>query len=368
MFENVFFGKKVLITGHTGFKGAWLSLWLIKLGAKVVGVSIDIPTVPSMFASLNISDQLKDYRFDVRDFEQLNNIFNQEEFDFVFHLAAQPIVSESYRSPIETITTNILGTMNVLECLRLMNKRCVAVLITSDKSYDNLEQVWGYKESDSLGGKDIYSGSKGCAELVIKSYYHSFFKDINCPVKIGVGRAGNVIGGGDWAKDRIVVDCMKSWSERKKVEIRNPNATRPWQHVLEPLSGYMNLAMNLSKNNNLHGECFNFGPKSEQNASVKNLIIDLSKYWIINEIEQPYIIRNDSKFDEAGLLKLNCDKALFYLGWQSTLDYEQTIKFTAEWYFNYYNNSFNINEFTVNQINEYENFAKRQNISWIKSS
>ena len=229
-----------------------------------------------MFKELDLKDKIKHYEEDIRNLEKIKEIFSNEKPDFIFHLAAQPIVSISYENPIETISSNAMGTANILEALRIINSKCTVVMITSDKAYDNVEQVWGYKENDKMGGKDIYSGSKGAAELIIKSYYHSFFKSQNSNVKLSIARAGNVIGGGDWAKDRIVVDCMKAWSENKKVEIRAPKATRPWQHVLEPLSGYLNLGQELYNNPKLHGEAFNFGPRAEQNHTVEELLIDLS--------------------------------------------------------------------------------------------
>jgi CDP-glucose 4,6-dehydratase len=215
-----------------------------------------------------------------------------------------------------------------------------------------------------MGGKDIYSGSKGAAELIIKSYYHSFFKDKISNVKLAIGRAGNVIGGGDWAKDRIVVDCMTAWSKGEKVEIRSPKATRPWQHVLEPLSGYLNLGVELYKNDELHGKAFNFGPRAEQNHTVEQLLIDLSKYWDFSNPKEAYIVTDNIPFHEAGLLKLNCDKALFYLKWQATLEYKDTIRFTSSWYYDFYKKDINILDKTLNQIEEYENMAKIKGLLW----
>ncbi len=364
MFKNIYKDKKVLVTGHTGFKGSWLSVWLLKLGAKVVGVSKDIPTNPSMFEKLNVEEKIKHYQEDVRDLDTINKIISSEKPEFVFHLAAQPIVSTSYTDPIETISSNVLGTANVLEALRLSNHKCTAVIITSDKAYDNVEQVWGYKEDDKMGGKDIYSGSKGAAELIIKSYFHSFFKNDNSNVSIAVARAGNVIGGGDWAKDRIVVDCMKSWSENEVVEIRSPKATRPWQHVLEPLSGYLNLGQELYNNPKLHGEGFNFGPRAEQNHTVEELLIDLAKYWHFDDVSKAYKVTDNILFHEAGLLKLNCDKALFHLKWQANLAYEDTIRFTGQWYYDYYKSDKNMLDVTMSQIEEYENLAKNIGLKW----
>lgn len=364
MFDNIYSGKKVLITGHTGFKGSWLSAWLLKLGAEVVGVSKDIPTTPSMFEELKLDKKIKHYLEDIRDLEKMKEIISGEMPEFLFHLAAQPIVSTSYSDPIETISSNVMGTANILEALKKSNHKCTAIIITSDKAYDNVEQVWGYKEDDKMGGKDIYSGSKGAAELIIKSYYHSFFKNENCNVKLAIGRAGNVIGGGDWAQDRIVVDCMRAWSEEKVVEIRAPRATRPWQHVLEPLSGYLNLGAALHKDDSLHGEAFNFGPRAEQNHTVEELLIDLSKYWDFKDVNDAYKVTGNIPFHEAGLLKLNCDKALFYLKWQANLEYKDTIQFTSEWYFDFYNSDKNILDKTLEQIAQYENMAKEKGLKW----
>ncbi|RUM69072.1 MAG: CDP-glucose 4,6-dehydratase [Sulfurospirillum sp.] len=366
MFDNVYKDKKVLVTGHTGFKGSWLVSWLLKLGSQVTGVSKDIPTEPSMFEELGLEQKIKHYIADIRDLEKMKEIIRDEKPDFLFHLAAQPIVSTSYSDPIETISSNVMGTANILEALREINPVCTAIIITSDKCYDNVEQIWGYKENDQMGGKDIYSGSKGAAELIIKSYFHSFFKDEKCRVRLAIGRAGNVIGGGDWAKDRIVVDCMKAWSEGKKVEIRSPEATRPWQHVLEPLSGYLNLGEVLYKDASFHGEAYNFGPRAEQNRTVEELLIDLSRYWHFDTPDEAYEVTGNIPFHEAGLLKLSCDKALGYLKWQSTLEYDQTIRFTSEWYYDFYKNSVDMYAKTMEQITEYEAIAKQRDLLWTK--
>ena len=363
MFTNSYKNKKVLVTGHTGFKGSWLTTWLIKLGANVIGVSKDIPTNPSVFKELNLKEKVTHYHVDIRNLSKITEIISSEKPDFLFHLAAQPIVSTSYIEPIETITSNVIGTTNVLDALKQINHKCSAILITSDKAYDNVEQIWGYIEDDQMGGKDIYSGSKGAAELIIKSYFHSFFNKPDCNVKIAVGRAGNVIGGGDWSKDRIVADCMRAWSKNEPVEIRNPNSTRPWQHVLEPLSGYLNLGQRLNKDNDLNGECFNFGPKSEQNYTVENILLELSKYWEFNNPYDSFIVKNNSIFHEAGLLKLNCDKALFRLNWQASLSYKENIRYTSEWYYDFYNNQ-NMYDKTINQISEYESIASTQDLKW----
>ena len=364
MFDDIYKDKKVLVTGHTGFKGTWLTAWLLKLGANVVGISKDIPTNPSMFEELKLEDKIKHYQEDIRDLSKMTDIISSEKPDFLFHLAAQPIVSTSYSDPIETISSNVMGTANILESLKVSNHKCTAIIITSDKAYDNIEQVWGYKEDDKMGGKDIYSGSKGAAELIIKSYYHSFFKKADCNIKLAIGRAGNVIGGGDWAKDRIVVDCMEAWSKGEIVEIRAPKATRPWQHVLEPLSGYLNLGQVVYEDDSLHGEGFNFGPRAEQNHTVVDLLIDLSRYWDFEDINKAYKVTDNIPFHEAGLLKLNCDKALFHFKWQANLEYKDTIRFTSEWYYDFYKTDKNILEKTLEQIEEYENMAKDKGLKW----
>ena len=364
MFQNIYKNKKVLVTGHTGFKGSWLTVWLLKLGAHVVGVSKDIPTTPSMFEVLGLEEKIKHYVVDIRDLAKITEIISIEKPDFLFHLAAQAIVSKSYENPIETISSNVMGTANVLEALRMLNHTCTAVIITSDKAYDNVEQVWGYKEDDKMGGKDVYSGSKGAAELIIKSYFHSFFKSSTCKVKLAIARAGNVIGGGDWAKDRIVVDCMVAWSQGEKVEIRSPQATRPWQHVLEPLGGYLALGQALHVNTALHGEAFNFGPRAEQNHTVKQLLGDLSQYWHFTETKNAFSVTDNISFHEAGLLKLNCDKALSYLKWQANLDYKETIKFTSEWYYAFYRDNKEMYHKTLSQIEEYERTAQSKGLLW----
>lgn len=366
MFGNIYKNKKVLITGNTGFKGSWLSTWLIKLGADVYGVSKDIPTSPSMFKVLNLEQKTSYFREDIRNYSKLKGIIEKIKPDFLFHMAAQPIVVTSYKDPLDTISTNVMGTTNVLEALRVLNNKCTAIIITSDKCYDNVEWVWGYKETDKLGGKDIYSGSKGAAELVIKSYYHSFFKDTNkSNVRIASVRAGNVIGGGDWADYRIVPDCIRAWIKGESVEIRSPKATRPWQHVLEPLSGYLTIAKALYYNLSLNGESFNFGPHAEYSKTVMELLEDISKYWNLKQ-KPSYLSNKISEFHEAGLLKLNCDKALFHLKWIPTLDYKKLIEFTSTWYYNYYNSEKDMLEYTMKQITEFEKIAISKNIPWTK--
>ena len=366
MFSNIYKDKKILITGNTGFKGTWLSLWLLKLGAKVYGLAKDIPTEPSMFKELELSKTINHYENDVRDFDSVRTIIQEIKPDFVFHLAAQALVSVSYSDPIETITTNVIGTTNILEALKQSNHHGVGIFITSDKCYDNVEWEWGYKETDALGGKDIYSGSKGAVELVFKSYFHSFFNKNKSNIKVATTRAGNVVGGGDWAIDRIVPDCMRAWSKNEIVEIRSPNATRPWQHVLEPLSGYLVLGQQLYSQENINGESSNFGPSAQHSHTVEDILRDMSKYWDIEDPSNAYQITDNIKFHEAGLLKLNCDKALFHLKWVPTLNYEQLVAFTGSWYFSFYKDQENMLDFTLAQIGKYEQIAISKENQWTK--
>lgn len=363
VFNNVYEGKKVLITGNTGFKGSWLTTWLLALGADVYGYSLNVPTTPSMFETLKLAEKIHHRFGDIRDMEGFSDYVQEVKPDFLFHLAAQALVLTSYKEPFATITTNVVGTSSVCEAIRHIDWPCTCILITSDKAYDNVEWIWGYRETDRLGGKDIYSGSKGAAELVIKSYWHSFIKGMP-NIKFGVTRAGNVIGGGDWAADRIVVDCIKAFSKGETVEIRSPKATRPWQHVLEPLSGYLAHAQHLAEGKVENGEAFNFGPRAEQTKTVLELVRDLATLWGIDG-EKAVKITGNVPFKEATLLKLNCDKALAYLHWQSTLNYKDCVRFIADWYKAFYSeNGTDIYQLTVNQINEYMNRAKEQRIGW----
>jgi CDP-glucose 4,6-dehydratase len=364
-FNNIYRDKKVLVTGNTGFKGSWMTTWLSTLGADVYGYSKDIPTTPSMFEELHLDTKQNHVFGDIRNKEELNNEVQKVKPDFIFHLAAQAIVSTSYDDPFDTITTNVVGTASVLEAIRNITWDCTCVLITSDKAYDNVEWIWGYRENDPVGGKDIYSSSKGAAELTIKSYWHSFIKKMP-NIKLTVTRAGNVIGGGDWAKDRIIVDCVKAFSEGKTVEIRSPHATRPWQHVLEPLSGYLAVGQNLFEDKIKNGEAFNFGPKAELTKTVYDLTKDLATHWGL-EINNTLKITDSIPFDEAKLLKLNCDKALSFLNWHSALNYDQCVKMIADWYGSFYKGSKkNMYEITIEQILYYTKEASKQNLIWTK--
>ena len=331
--KKEFRNKKVIITGHTGFKGSWLSAWLILLGAKVIGISDDFTTNPSHFKSLKIKKKIKHYSEDIRNRKMIKKIFMKHEPDFVFHLAAQPLVKTSYIDPVKTFETNMLGTLNILESLRLLKNKCTAVIITSDKVYKNFEIKRGYRETDKLGGYDPYSASKASAELILQSYIKSyFFKKKN--ILIGIARAGNVIGGGDWSEDRLIPDCIKSWSKNKTVLLRNPQSTRPWQHVLESLWGYLLLSLKLKKNKKLHGEAFNFGPDNKSNHDVYSVVKLMGFFW--KNVRMINIKRKKVSFYESGLLKLNSNKAKKLLKWRTMLTFKETIKLVADWYKNFY--------------------------------
>jgi CDP-glucose 4,6-dehydratase len=363
-FSNTYRGKRVMITGNTGFKGAWLASWLMNLGAEVYGLSISVPTTPSLFEVLGHRSRLRYWQQDVTELGRVCEIFDSVRPDFVFHLAAQPLVRLSYQDPTGTFRTNVIGTTNVLEALRLANQPCIAIFITSDKAYDNVEWVWGYRENDALGGKDPYSASKGAAELVIRSYSKSYFELPSSRVRVATGRAGNVIGGGDWAADRIVPDAMRAWSQGLPVEIRSAQATRPWQHVLEPLSGYLALAQQLASNPQLNGEAFNFGPNAENNFTVAELLSAMQPAWPGSEWRKVPCANDAPK--EAILLKLNCDKALQLLRWAPTLSFTATAQMVTEWYRRYYDRQDGLWEYTTEQIAEFEERARAKQLAWAK--
>jgi len=362
MFNNIYKNKKVLVTGHTGFKGSWLTTWLLNLGANVAGYSIGVPTTPSHFEELGLENKINHFLGDIRDYDYFLKVCKEFEPEFIFHLAAQPLVRESYENPRETFDVNMVGTLNVLEAIRqLKDVVKVGVIITSDKCYDNVEWVYGYREDDRLGGEDPYSGSKGAAELIVKSYMHSFFKQ-GFP-NICTTRAGNVIGGGDWAKDRIVPDIVRSWSENIPVEIRSPYSTRPWQHVLEPLSGYLCIGAELYEENSKHKNlAYNFGPDAKVNKNVGELIDEMKLLWV----DSPGWINKfvDDGKKEANLLKLSCDRANIQLKWFPVLEFKETIDFTMSWYTNFYMKKNQVFEFTDSQINLYTLKAKERGIQW----
>ena len=361
---KIFKNKKVLVTGHTGFKGSWLTAWLKLLGAKVMGISLDPPTRPSNFIASKINHGINDIRLDINNkkiFERKILLFKP---DFIFHLAAQSLVVNSYKDPSLTWQTNVFGTLNLLETLRKLKKKCNVVIITSDKCYFNKEVRYGYKETDILGGKDPYSSSKASAELLIKSFVSSYFSHNKSKIRIATARAGNVIGGGDWAQDRIIPDCIKFWSKGMHALLRNPNATRPWQHVLEAVGGYICLAINLKKNKKLHGESFNFGPGLTKEYSVLELVKKMSRYW--NNVSWNVKSKSKNLFFESTLLRLNCNKAKKILKWQSVLKFEETVEMVASWYRNFYQNPRFINDFTNQQIKEYQNLAIKRGVNWEK--
>jgi CDP-glucose 4,6-dehydratase len=362
---DCFYKKNVLITGHTGFKGSWLSAWLYKLGAKVTGVALEPPSSPSHFEAAQLVELQQDFRVDIRDSKALEQSVISSDPDFVFHLAAQPLVGRAYLDPVETYQTNVLGTLHLLEALRNLKKKCIVVLITSDKCYDNVEWVWGYRETDVLGGHDPYSASKGAVELVIRSHIKSFFPK-NGLIHIAVGRAGNVIGGGDWGEGRIVPDSVRSTVKGDAVLLRNPYSTRPWQHVLEPLSGYLTLASELNYRLELHGEPFNFGPLAETNRTVLELVKEMSENWDLVKWEENLDIEEQNY--EAGLLKLNCDKALHHLSWRALLSFKESVQMTAEWYREFYEKNDNIREITFSQIEKYIKIAEEKGIAWAQKA
>jgi len=360
-----FRGKKVLILGHTGFKGSWLVLWLSKLGAEIVGASRDIPTSPSHYEEARVDEMCKSLRIDIRDKDSVEELIGNVQPDFVFQLAAQSLVGRAYRDPVETFATNVLGTVHLLESLRKLNSHCVAIIVTSDKCYENVEVVHGYRETDRLGGKDPYSASKGAAELSIRGYIQSFFQDKDCPVKVGIGRAGNVVGGGDWAEDRLVPDFVRAWVDKKTLQIRQPHSTRPWQHVLEPLSGYLWLAAELSHRPELHGEPFNFGPRPQDTATVEEVVGELSKTLDgahYRELSEGPL----AGVHEAGLLKLSCDKALHALKWQPVYSLDEALVTTATWYKTYYSRSTDVRSLTRDQIDRYCESAAHRGHVWAR--
>lgn len=364
MFSNVYANKRVIVTGHTGFKGSWLTHWLHLLGAEVCGVSLSIPTTPSHFDVSNLEKKLKEHHLvDIRSFERVEEIFKKFQPEMVFHLAAEPIVRTCYDEPQMAFQTNVIGTVNVLEAIRRTNSVKSAVIITSDKCYDNVEWDWGYRETDRLGGKDPYSATKACAEIAFQAYYHSYLKNLG-HLKVVTTRAGNVIGGGDWARDRIVPDAVRATYKKAQLVIRSPNATRPWQHVLEPLSGYLHVGAKMFEGApNLNGEPFNFGPRADTEATVEELLKELKANW--NELNWKVDESGLQGKSEAGLLKLSCDKAIRRLHWSAILSFEETMKFTADWYREFAKNQ-QMENFTICQIEEYTMMAKERGLSWAK--
>jgi len=326
------------------------------LGAKVVCISNNIPSNPSHFESLNLKNKIINKKIDIRNLELLEKVFVKYKPDYVFHLAGQSIVKKSFTDPIYTWQTNTIGTLNILESLRKLKKKCFVVLITSDKSYKNVEIKRSYKENDILGGHDPYSASKAGAELAIQSHIKSFFPINKTKVFISVARAGNVIGGGDWSNYRLIPDCIKSWIKNKNVVLRNPKSTRPWQHVLEAVWGYLLLAANLKKNNKLHGEVFNFGPVIKNNYSVLQVVKIMKKSW--KKVSWKIIDPKNNNFYESSLLKLNSNKAKKKIKWKCILTFYETMEMVVNWYKNFDTNPKTINKITFNQIKKYEKMLK----------
>lgn len=328
---DFFKSKRILITGDTGFKGSWLALWLNSLGAKVYGYALPAQTENSHFNLLNLGNKITHIDGNLLDFIKLNQIVKDIQPEIVFHLAAQALVRLSYDEPKLTFETNVTGSVNILEAIRHTNSVKSLIYVTSDKCYKNKEWIWGYRENDDLGGHDPYSASKAAAEIVFSSYLDSYFSN-NGNIGVASVRAGNVIGGGDWALDRIIPDCIRSITNEKKIEIRNPQATRPWQHVLEPLSGYLLLAQRLCENPIQYSGSWNFGPSIESIKTVKELTEKTIKILGKGSLSIGEI---DYQKHEASLLHLNCDKSNFQLGWNPVWSFEQTVNTTIEWYKNY---------------------------------
>lgn len=350
---KTFSGKKIFITGNTGFKGSWLTLWLEQLGANVYGFSNREKTQPSMFEDLGIEKNITQFYGDIADRKSLFDALKIVKPNFVFHLAAQSIVSTSYSNPLKTFKTNSLGTATLLDVMVELDFNCVAVMITSDKCYENDERVTGYREDDRLGGRDPYSASKAAAEIFLSTYIRSFFSEGSKQI-IGIARAGNVIGGGDWNTNRIVVDCAKAWLHREKVSIRSPEATRPWQHVLEPLSGYLRFAQKLSESRDLHGEAFNFGPNESNVYTVNQIVSRLGKHWGFKDIANHLELVPNKIMHESSLLSLNCEKAAEELSWSPRLEIDECLKLVADWYIQFGRNPGKLFELTLEQIKFYE--------------
>lgn len=361
-FGDIYRGKRVLVTGHTGFKGSWLCEWLLALGADVTGLALPPATTPALFDELGLSGRLQDRRGDIRDLATVRAAVHAARPDFVFHLAAQPLVRLSYAQPAETYATNIMGTVHVLEAVRLAGIRCAVVVVTTDKCYENTERAHAYHEDEPMGGHDPYSSSKGATELVVSAYRRSYFSAADSPVKLASARAGNVIGGGDWALDRIVPDCIRSLQRGEVIPVRNRHATRPWQHVLEPLSGYLWLGARLASSAP-RGElasAFNFGPTPAATQPVAALVAEVLKHW-----PGKWEDRTDPRaVHEATLLSLAIDKAGRVLGWKPVWDFPATIAHTVEWYRSVSADASVAPGLTRRQIATYEAAARALKLTW----
>ena len=360
--KNVYRGRRVLVTGHTGFKGSWLSLWLTRLGAEVTGVALPPPTQPNLFEALDLTDLVTHEEIDIRDADRLKAVLDQVRPSIVFHLAAQPIVRRSYLEPLETLDINIMGTANLLEAIRATPDIEAAVMVTSDKCYENREWVFGYRETDAMGGSDPYSCSKGVAELVTAAYRRSFFEGEGAgkgSARIASVRAGNVIGGGDWAEDRLVPDIVRAAFKNEPVMIRNPLSTRPWQHVLEPLSGYLTVAAKLLEaDGEGFAEGWNFGPPDDGIVDVRRLADLICAAWGEGAPRFQFGKTGDQRH-EAKLLRLDIAKATTLLGWRPCLNVEETVSWTVDWYKSHHATPENARAITERQIEQYAAFADR---------
>lgn len=349
---QVYRGKRVFVTGNTGFKGSWLSAWLLELGAEVIGYSIDVPTKPSLFETLGLRDNIQHTFGDICDGALLQRTLAVARPDIVFHLAAQPLVRKSYSEPVATFASNVLGTATLLDVVRRSEACRALVNVTSDKCYENQDWPYPYRETDPMGGADPYSASKGCAELVFSSFYRSFL------AKAGIfaasARAGNVIGGGDFSQDRLIPDCARAWGEGKAVLIRNPDAVRPWQHVLEPLRGYLSLgAALLARSAGTTGQGFNFGPDAEAFCTVGEVVSACEKHWPAVRVDLLPEEERKKQVHEARTLKLACEKAREILGYRPIIDFERGVRWTAEWYQAFYRSPLEGRELTWAQLRAY---------------
>ncbi len=359
MFNNVYRNKRVLLTGHTGFKGSWMVLWLKILGADVLGYSLEVQEHPSMFEELQLYGHCRNVFGNILDEDSLAEAFQEFKPDIVFHFAAQPLVRLSYSEPLLTYKTNVIGTLNVLECAKKCSSVKAFVNVTTDKCYENKEVQRGYAEDDPMGGYDMYSSSKGCVEIMSSSYRRSFLQDENT-MSLATARAGNVIGGGDWAQDRLVPDCIRAIISGKNIEIRNPLAIRPWQYVLEPLSGYLVLGQKLLENGKKYAEGFNFGPNNESVLTVSEVAQKVCNYYGKGKV----IVGEQSPLHEAGLLMLNIEKAKNILGWKPVFNADEAIKRTVDWYKSFYEKDTDMVSYSLNQIEEFVSAAKSKNIPW----